>query len=321
MEAYDELSQSGEIGVRTYHLLCERVQREVHRRGYPSSHPGRSWNDDDYAEVVHSLLVKKPNLTLSLLAAADQSALTALVTKIVRNFLIDQVKTSEIGKLSGRLETLMDADPRFYRNASGDRVLSGGPSAPTLVGYSELESAAWTPRGLTLGDLPSSGPTPAAARSALLSVAEAVLSAARGAVDRMTLARAVGRRFALLDPTTVGLPDPSVPTDERQPFTEPSRSILVILEEEERIAVTAAAAHDTTTAVAQALGCGRRRAQAILQRAIAKLQAVVKTEDLDVEQFLSTLDMMAPVIAQTDSDRSSSTDVNPMDAAGPDRTR
>lgn len=321
MNAFDELSQHGEIGALTYDLLLDRVRREIRRRRYPSPRRGGTWSEDDYAEAVHELVLQRPNLTISLLATADQNALAALVTTIVRNFLIDQVKASDVGKLNGRLKTLMSADPRFVVDPDDRWALVTGPRTASTAGEAELEAAAWNPRGLTLGDLPPAGPTPAAERSTLLTVVEAVLTAAQGSVSDMALARAVARRFSLTTPTHTELPDPAPPSGQNQPPATPVGSLLDLLDEEERIAITTSARAGTTTAVAETLHCGRRRADAILQRAISKVRATVAVEALDADDLLVTIDSLGLSAAQPAPDRSSNTDVNPTDTTEPDRRR
>lgn len=321
MNAFDELSRYGEIGVLTYDLFLDRVRREVRRRGYPSPRRGGTWSEDDYAEAVHELVLQRPDLTISLLATADQNALTALVTTIVRNFLIDQVKASDVGKLNGRLKTLMSADPRFVVDPGDRWALVAGPRAASMVGDSELEAAAWNPRGLTLGELPPAGPTPAAERTTLLTVVEAILTAAHGSVSGIGLARAVARRFALATPTHTELPDPASPCDQNRHLAKPVGALLDALDDAERTAITASARAGTTTAVAEALHCGRRRADAILQRAITKIRATVAVEDLDADDLLATIDALEQASAQPAPDRSSDTDVNPTNTTEPDRRR
>lgn len=321
MDAFDELSQYGEIGPATYALLLDRVRREVRRRGYPTPHAGGTWTEDDYIETVHELVSKRRDLTLSLLATADQNALTALLTTIVRNFLIDQAKKSDVGKLSGRLQTLMRADPRFVEDVHGRWGLTASRRAPTTTQDSELEAAAWVPRGLTLEELPKAGPTPGKARVVLLTVSEAVLTAADGTVDPMTLARAVGRRFGLVSPIHSELPEQPAASDQGQALVEPSDDLLAVLDNDERTALRASTHAGGTAAVARALGCGRTRAEAILQRAIAKARATVAAQDVDADEVLSTLDSLTPLGTQPNADRSSSTNVNPAHATHSDRTR
>jgi hypothetical protein len=321
VDAFDELALRGEIGASTYALLLSRTRSEVHRRGYPSPGPGGAWTEDDYADIVHELASKKPSLTLDLLSAADQNALTALVTTIVRNFLIDQVKASDVGRVSGRLDTLMRKDPRFAVDSDDRWSLAAGPQTRSNAGRYELEAAAWNPRGLHLGVLPSAGPTPAAECTTLLTVVEAVLAAAGGSVERLVLARAVGRRFGLVAQIRVELPEAHSPQDQDMRVGQPSREVLAALDDQERAAVHARAREGTIAAVAAALHCGRRQAAAILQRALDKIRSVVDAEGIDDHDLLATIDRLAPPRARPHPDRSSSTDVHPTHPADPDRTR
>ena len=205
MTAFGELAFTGEIGPVTFELLRRLCRQYTRRHSFPPVGGHRTWTDDAVDDLRGELLAEKgPVLVLNCyLRATDDPSLERLLLAAIGNYLKDEAKKTERGKLRRRLGTLLEQDPRFLRvraSSAGTAgwALTGGPDAPTAVGFEVVQRAAVSVRGVAITRLNPAGPTPRAAREALLAVAHAVLTAARGTVTDELLARAVESRFALL---------------------------------------------------------------------------------------------------------------------------
>lgn len=206
MGAYDELSLKGECGDETIALL-RRLARQVARG---SSFPPPDGYSDWTTEAVDDLLAdmfstKGQAFVLACLSkATDEGSLERLLLASVKNHLIDLAKGTERGKLRRRLETLLGNDGRFVRvDGPGWRLASYSEGTVWQGDGAFLEAAAAAVRGVQLGKLPPSGPTPRGSVEALVTVAHAVLQAAGGAVRDEDLARVLEARFSLLQPPMV----------------------------------------------------------------------------------------------------------------------
>lgn len=292
MNAFEELSLGGELGPEGYGLFISRARRAVRSRGYPPPGGASRWTEEHLVELVHDIFVSKgPKLTLALLEAVDLDSLERLVTVIVQNFLVDQAKLSEIGKLRSRLTGLLTSDDLFVEVGSNRWGLTDGPQEPSGVSLSALARAACAVRGVRLQTpLNTSGPTSRANAEALCAVAAAVLGTARGAVGAQDLTRAVAARFDLLPaPVTPfdGVEDRMVgDTDVGSSETTPvdrviAEQLLASLTAVEREAVGFLADGASATALASRLGCGRRQAAAVIERVREKVRlATPHDEDL-----------------------------------------
>jgi hypothetical protein len=140
-----------------------------------------------------------------LVGASDQASLERQLLATIGNYLKDEAKRSERGKLRRRLNGLMSTDSRFVRVPATQAGVDGwaSPDAPatlTVRSLAELQRAAFAVRGVSIRRWNTAGPTASGTRHALLTVADAVLATADGVVRDEDLARVIESRFALLDP-------------------------------------------------------------------------------------------------------------------------
>jgi hypothetical protein len=208
MSASLELDSTGACGDETVALL-RRLGAQVTRRSSFPPPPGHDgWTDDAVDELLAEMFeAKGPALVLGCFGnATDDGSLERLLLAAIRNFLIDQAKGTDRGKLRRRLETLLGADPRFARAdiaGSPGWALVDGPSSPGRGDAATLDNAAFAVRGVSIVRWNESGPTPKDTVHALVTVAHAVLTAAGGPIRDEDMARTLQHRFALLTPPTL----------------------------------------------------------------------------------------------------------------------
>lgn len=185
--------------------------------------------------------------------ATDAPSLERLLLRAIKNFLKDQAKGTERGKLRRRLTGLLQRDERYSSYADDRWGLAGGPAQPWQGDLATLERAAFAVRGVEITRWNRAGPTPQATVSALLTVTEAMLVEAGGSVRAGDLARVLQNRFWLLreepqfvtfdESAVVSVEDPDsgdatdVALRARQVFdrlAEPERRLLPVLAQPQR---------------------------------------------------------------------------------------
>jgi hypothetical protein len=207
--ALDEV-QAGEPGRATLDLVMRAGTRAV--RDFPPREGYGRWSEDAVADEMGELFSRKPHLLTKALEADVQTddALEAYLVTSIGNAMKDQAKSTDVGKLRRRFVNVLGSDDRFVRSTSvGETwvltVFIGNAWSGDLA---PLRAAAGAVRGVFIEKLNPSGPTPAVVCAALVQVAAAVLSEARGAVSAQDLARVVFDRFFPSDSTTVWLDAP-----------------------------------------------------------------------------------------------------------------
>lgn len=151
----------------TFELLRRLCRQYTRRHSFPPVGGHRTWTDDAVDDLRGELLAEKgPVLVLNCyLRATDDPSLERLLLAAIGNYLKDEAKKTERGKLRRRLGTLLEQDPRFLRvraSSAGTAgwALTGGPDAPTAVGFEVVQRAAVSVRGVAITRLNPAGPPP-----------------------------------------------------------------------------------------------------------------------------------------------------------------
>jgi hypothetical protein len=270
--------RDGAVGPASVELL-RRLGRQCTRStrtNFPPPEGYDWWSDDAVDHLLADMFARQDSdnpgeghkfVLDCYLRATDGPSLERLLLASIENFLKDQAKSTERGKLRRRLTGLLQSDGRFAEAGSDRWTLTAGSTEPWQGDLDTLERAAFGVRGVDIVRWNRAGPTPKATVSALLTVTEAVLVNAGGGVRTEDLARVIQARFRLLrQPTLVSVEDESVgladsPETEgvdvalraRQIFeglTEPERQLLPSLAEPARWA----AALGVGPALAEATG-------------------------------------------------------------------
>lgn len=211
--------RAGKIGVAALELLRQlgRQCTRSARRNFPPPDGYDRWSDDAVDHLLADMFARPDadnpdechKFVLDCYArSTDGPSLERLLLAAIENFLKDQAKKTERGKLRRRLAGLLQKDGRFTECAGDRWGLAGRPREPWQGDLAALERAAFAVRGVELSKWNHSGPTPQATVSALLVITEAVLIEASGSVRTEDLARVLQTRFRLLRvPYLVSLDD------------------------------------------------------------------------------------------------------------------
>lgn len=205
--AYEELAQSGELGGQTLELL-RRLGRQVTRTSsFPPPEDHGRWSDDAVDDLLADMLSREGAgqrfVMTCFIKAVDEASLERLFLTSIRNFLIDQAKMTDRGRLRRRFSSRLAADARFRKvqGVSPRWTLAARPDSLLWQGdVEELIEAAWNVRGVGVTRWNHSGPTPTGTVHALMTVLTAILERAGGAVREEDLARVLEARFELLAP-------------------------------------------------------------------------------------------------------------------------
>ncbi|MGW7244272.1 hypothetical protein [Streptomyces sp. NPDC054804] len=205
--AYEELSQTGQLGTETFELLRRLVHQVRRSSGFPPPEGYEEWNDDAAYEVITAMLAREGAgqqfVTSCFALAADDASLERLFLTSIKNFLIDEAKKTPRGKLRRRIARLMGADASFHRTPGPPPrwALSEPPEGAVWQGdLDDLVAEAWRVRGVGITRWNHSGPTPGQTVHALMTILVQVLRHARGAVREEDLAKVLESRFDLLSP-------------------------------------------------------------------------------------------------------------------------
>jgi hypothetical protein len=205
--AYEELLRTGQLGPETFELLRRLVHQVRRSSGFPPPEGYAQWNDDAAYEVITAMLSREGAgqhfVTGCFVQAFDQVSLERLFLASIKNFLIDEAKTTPRGKLRRRIARLMGEDASFRQEPGSPPkwALSEHPAGAVWQGdLDNLIAEAWRVRGVGITRWNHSGPTPKATVQALMAILNHVLQHARGAVREEDLAKVLQDRFALLAP-------------------------------------------------------------------------------------------------------------------------
>ncbi|MGW5855005.1 hypothetical protein [Micrococcus sp. NPDC055215] len=220
MSAFDEIGRRADAGGPRTIALLRRLGAQVTRTSsFPPPAGHRSWSAEAVDDLLADMFSKaSPRGQVFVLAcylkATDQASLERLILASIRNFLIDQAKGTERGKLRRRLDTLLSEDARFAR-PPGLADVWAWALLHRAIGLwqgdlEELHQAAARVRGYQILTWNTAGRTPKPTVVALTEVSYGVIDHADGAVRDEDLAAVIERRFALLAPPVfIEVPDGS----------------------------------------------------------------------------------------------------------------
>ncbi|MEU9074446.1 hypothetical protein AB0D22_07160 [Kitasatospora sp. NPDC048538] len=205
--AFEELSQTGELGPISFELLRRLVHQVRHTYGFPPPEGYSEWSDDAAYDLITTMLTREGEgrkfVTSCFALAADDASLERLFLASIKHFLIDEAKKTPRGKLRRRIVNLMSGDPVY-------RKIPGTPPRWALAEHAEgavwqgdlddLVARAARVTGVGITRWNHSGPTPKQTVHALNTVLLDVLQYAQGAVREEDLAKVLQARFELLAP-------------------------------------------------------------------------------------------------------------------------
>jgi hypothetical protein len=296
VSAYAELLESGKPGALTLDLLCRLGKQVTRTSRFPPPDGFTSWTDDAVDELICAMFVEKPQLVVGcMITAHDDASLERLLLTAIKNWLIDQAKATEVGKLRRRLENVLRGDPRFASAKTGqDRwALTEHVSTVWQGVIEQLHAAAHRVRGVRITRWNNAGPTPRETKEALVAVAYGVLWEARGSVPAQDLSKVIAARFQLQpSPTFVKLSsDAALEPARFDPATAAvctaaARDLWASLSPDEQTVVPMMAADPED--VAARLSIGPRTAAAV-QAAVREKLRLATVDDEDFETIIGGL--------------------------------
>jgi len=221
VSAFDEIGRRADAaGPETIALLRQLGAQVTRTSSFPPPAGHKSWSAEAVDDLLADMFSKDPArsqvfVLACYVQATDQESLERLILKSIRNFLIDQAKGTERGKLRRRLDTLLSDDSRFVRPPKLTGIWGWALVQRAMHlwqgNLDELHEAAARVRGYQILSWNTAGRTPKHTVVALTAVSYGVIDHADGAVRDEDLAAVIERRFALLaPPVVVEIPDGSV---------------------------------------------------------------------------------------------------------------
>jgi hypothetical protein len=301
VSAYAELLETGTPGALTLDLLRRLGWQVARTSRFPPPDGFSSWVDDAVDDLICAMFVGKPQLVVGcMIKAHDDASLERLLLAAIKNWLIDQAKATEVGKLRRRLEKVLGDDPRFARAKTGrDRWALTDHASTVWQGVIEqLHAAAHRVRGVQITRWNRAGPTPRETREALVAVAYGVLSEAHGSVPAQDLSKVIAARFQLQpSPTFVQLSADAA--WEPDTFVDPAtaaicgvavRDLWASLSPDEQTVVPMMGANPED--VAARLSIGPQTAAAV-QAAVREKLRLATVDDDDFEMIIGGLLQLA----------------------------
>ncbi|MEU4171273.1 hypothetical protein AB0F46_30890 [Streptomyces sp. NPDC026665] len=173
--------RDGQLGHEGFELL-RHVGRQVARmQGFPPPEGYNRWEDDAVDELLHRMITREGAggqfILNCFLKAVDDTSSEKMFFTAIRNFLIDEAKSRERGKLRRRFATRLGEDDRFrlVRSTSPRWALASHPKDARQGNLDELVQGAWEVREVWITAWNHSGPTPRKTVHALMAVLTAVL--------------------------------------------------------------------------------------------------------------------------------------------------
>lgn len=201
MSGFEDFSRTGRWNDELARLLYESVRTVATSRNFPKPAGFRSWADKDAVyETAHEFLYGsggERRIKALLVSATSQASFERLLDTYVQNFLRDQARRTDIGKLVRRINEVAEADGSFQVAAANPRRwrLAGGPTEPSIAPASVL-SAALKDVGVVVPAWSSeTRDAPAADQASFVRMIHAVLAAADGSVSAADIAHAVAERL------------------------------------------------------------------------------------------------------------------------------
>lgn len=141
MSALSEL-QTGAPSTAFTDLLIKTVFAVARAHGFPPPSHG-SWDKPAAAEIAGEFVAHQRTgkvLEALALTCTDDRALAAALQAVIRNFLRDRGRATEMGRLVVRINRALKA-PGYVRLPGGRHALAGGPTGASSVPPDELVAA------------------------------------------------------------------------------------------------------------------------------------------------------------------------------------
>lgn len=148
MTIASELAELGHLGgPATMKMLKDRWWSATSQVN--ALRPQGGWDGDNRQDLLHEFLRERlADLTDQLVTiGADEEALRKMTSRIMKNWLIDQARKTDMGAIRVRLEALLKGSPKFARTTAQRWTLADTPDLGSRRGdEASLLVAAWAVR-------------------------------------------------------------------------------------------------------------------------------------------------------------------------------
>jgi hypothetical protein len=194
----EELVRDGKPGPKFADLLYRTVKAVARRYRPPLG--STAWDQSALEGRAHDFLAREGGdrrLITLVTSSVDERSFARLMEKAVRNFLADEARLTDFGKVVVRIkQVLRDNAPCNFVRAPGDRwALPGCATAPTTVPERELVRAMVGVEVVVPAWESETRDAPLADGASFVRLIEAVLAAADGAMTPVDLAHVLTRRL------------------------------------------------------------------------------------------------------------------------------
>ncbi|GAA1458796.1 hypothetical protein GCM10009619_17440 [Williamsia maris] len=302
MTPRDELLTTGRLGGEGAQLLYETVRLASVAYRFPPPDGHAYWEEGDIQAAAHEFLQGERGARRLLdlaVRSVDGPSFSRLLTAAVRNFLRDQARSTELGKLIVRLKSVLRDESEFVEiPRSGEALWTtrGGDSDPSVTSPAALAAVTRHVEVVVPKWTSETRDAPLADRDSLIRLIRAVLEAAAGSLDAIEIAHALAARLELRRaPLTLDLDggrgysepvavdgDPASATVSAVRATE----IFQGLSDRERIIV--ATVEDSIRDLGALIGTGKSQAAHLRQRLFERMAGELRDDD-QPEETVGTL--------------------------------
>ena len=287
----EELVRDGKPGPEFVDLLYRTVKAVAHR--YPSPSGSNGWGRSEREGLAHDFLTRDGGdrrLITLVTSSVDERSFARLLEKAVRNFLADEARVTDLGKVVVRIkQVLRDNVPkRHFARVSGDRwALPGRPTAPTTVPERALVRAMVGVEVVVPAWESETRDPPLADGASFVRLIEAVLTAADGAMAAIDLAHVLTQRLNHVHhPLALELIEDDVTPQQQQVDLDPAGEAVANLRAteffdtmDERERQLFAHRRVPSREKAKYIGLGHAQVSAIQNRLARRLGAFVADDD------------------------------------------
>jgi hypothetical protein len=194
----EELVCDGKPGPAFADLLYRTVKAIA--RHYPCPPGSKAWGPSELEGLAHDFLTRKKGdrrLISLVTSSVDERSFAKLLEKAMRNFIADQARVSDLGKVVVRIKQVLrdNAPGHFVRVPGGLWGIPGHPTAPTTVPERELVRAMAGVQVVVPAWESETRDPPLADGASFVRLIEAVLAAAGGAMAPIDLAHVLTKRL------------------------------------------------------------------------------------------------------------------------------
>ncbi|KQY55800.1 hypothetical protein ASD11_14950 [Aeromicrobium sp. Root495] len=318
MTPREELRTTGRLGEMGALLLYETMRLVVLAYRFPPPDGHGFWTEADLQATAHDFLQGERGARRLLSVAnssVDDRSFANLLARAARNFLREEGRRTEIGKLIVRIKSVLRAEEEFVEiPQSGEALwtIKGGTTAPSSTPSPELASVSHRVEIVVPNWTSKTRDAPLADHDSFVRLIRAVLEAAAGSLRAGDIAHALAARLNLRrPPLTLDLdagaaysevastaPDPASITVSSMAATE----IFNALSDRERIIVLTA--DGNVRDLGALIGTGKTQAAHLRQRLLDR----IANELEDDEQPEETVSALVGLCENWMRDRTGSTD-------------